>query len=86
MTEELFESVVSIAEEYLGPAAKRFMSRQIINHFNKKPADITLEDLPKLVEWVRVTVALLTEDKSTVEDFASRLLQLGEVKTEAANG
>lgn len=84
MTEELFDALVAIAEEYLGPAAKRFMSRQITHHLNKKPAEITLDDLPKLVEWVRITIALLTEDKTMVEDFASRLLQIADIKTEAA--
>jgi hypothetical protein len=83
VTEELFDSIVNIAEEYLGPAAKRFMSRQIIHHLHKNPVEITLEDMPNLVEWVRVTVSLLTEDKTIVDDFAKRLLNLADIKTEA---
>lgn len=86
MTEMLFEAIVGIAEEYLGPAAKRFMSRQIIYHLHKQPVEVTLQDLPKLVEWARVTVALLTEDRSLVEDFSSRLLSLSELKAEVTNG
>ncbi len=86
MTEELFEAIVSITEEYLGPAAKRFMSRQIIYHLHKEPMDVNLEDLPKLVEWARITIALLTEDKGMVDEFARRLLSLADTGAEVTNG
>lgn len=69
----LYDQVVDIAEEYLGPAAKRFISRQITFHLDKKPAELTKSDLPKLVEWVKVSLALLTDDKKVVDDCQTKL-------------
>lgn len=72
----LFDEIVIITEEYLGPASKRFISRQIAFHLQKDPSEITAQDIIILVDWMRVTLALLTEDHTTVDSFAERLLNL----------
>ena len=72
----LIDDVIAIAETYLGPAAERFIKRQITFHLNKKPAELTREDLPKLVEWVKLSLALLTEDKTMVDACEQQLLAL----------
>ncbi len=86
MTDELFDAIVGIAEEFLGPTAKRFMSRQIIFHLQKNPTDVSVADIPKLAEWTRVTVALLTEDKGMIDNLIGRLLQLSEQEVKVENG
>ncbi len=86
MSDDLFESIVNIAEEYIGPPAKRFMSRQIISHLQKDPNEIVLSDIPLLADWTRITVALLTEDKEMVESFIQRLLKLSEPDVGVKNG
>jgi hypothetical protein len=73
-----FEEVVSITEEYLGPAARRFVVRQVAFHLKKAPEKLELKDLPQLSEWTKATLALLTDDRDTVEDYASKLHQLAE--------
>ena len=78
MSMALLDELVGITEEYLGPAAHRFIDRQIIFHLDKEPSEILPEDIPRLAVWMRVTVALLTEDRSLVEDFTQRVLELGE--------
>jgi hypothetical protein len=65
-----------VTEEYLGPAGRRFINRQIIFHLEKQPIEVVPEDLPELVEWMRVTIALLTEDRNTVKEFSQRILAL----------
>jgi len=76
MAGNLYGDVVNITKDYLGPAAERFISRQIEFHLKKKPEELTKEDLPKLVEWVRVSIALLTEDSKMVDDCVSRISKL----------
>ena len=72
----LYSQVVSITQEYLGPAAERFISRQIQMHLNKKPQNITKQDIPALTNWVKIAISLLTEDTSMVETYTQSLLKL----------
>jgi hypothetical protein len=75
-TTNLLEEVITITEQYLGPAARRFVIRQVAFHLKKDPEQLEMSDIPKLVEWSRATLALLTDDKTVVEDYAERLSQL----------
>lgn len=77
-TGELYRQVTEITEEYLGPAAERFIARQISFHLHKSPKDLTAEDLPKLVEWARVTLGLLTEDKRMIAEYTRKIERLAE--------
>ncbi|HSX02629.1 MAG TPA: hypothetical protein VLI05_04945 [Candidatus Saccharimonadia bacterium] len=81
MTEELYRQVVEVTEEYLGPAAPRFVARQISFHLNKLPHELRPEDLPKLIEWARATLGLLTEDRQLVAEYAHKLSQLARTKS-----
>lgn len=77
MPAALFEAIVTAAEPYLGPAAERFIARQVKFHLGKKPEELSKEDLPKLVEWVKVSLAMLTEDKAMVAEFNQRVEKIG---------
>ncbi len=74
--EELYHQVTSIAEEYLGPAAERFVSRQITFHLGKEPRELASEDLPKLIEWTKITLGLLTEDRTIIDEYALKMNRL----------
>lgn len=76
----LYKSVVDITTEYLGPAAPRFIDRQIENHFSKSPEKLTQKDLVELTDWIKVAISLLTEDQRVVEELISRLLDLTDAK------
>lgn len=69
----LYHQVVEVTEDYLGPAAQRFIDRQIMNHLHKSPAALTQRDLPLLIEWIHAAVVLITEDTNLINDFVSRL-------------
>lgn len=71
-----YEEVVRITNVYLGPAADRFMSRQIQNHLNKEPSDLTQEDLVSLIVWIKMSVSLLTEDTGIVDEYIAKLNEL----------
>ncbi len=77
---QLYHQVTKVTEEYLGPAAERFISRQISFHLGKSPQELSSEDLPKLIEWAKVTLGLLTEDRQVVEEYTRKLTELAEVK------
>lgn len=73
----LYESVVQVTADYLGPAAGRFIDRQIENHLNKPPSSLQKKDLEILIDWARVAIALLTEDRTIVDEYGQRLSKLG---------
>jgi hypothetical protein len=72
----LYENALEVTKDFLGPAAERFIARQIVFHLNKLPEQLSKEDIPKLAEWVKVSLALLTDNKEMVDDFARRILDL----------
>jgi hypothetical protein len=60
----------------LGPASQRFVDRVIDNHIKKNPDKLTDADLPKLANWVKVSLALLTDDKALIDKCEKKLLAL----------
>lgn len=76
----IYEKVVRITHVYLGPAADRFIARQVQNHLHIKPEDLSKDDLVKLIDWIRVAVSLLTEDSDIVEEYTAQLERLA-IKT-----
>lgn len=71
----LYNDIVGISRDYLGPAGERFMRRQILTHLGKEPEELTQKDVPELVSWVRLTFALLTDDTRMIDAFTERLAQ-----------
>lgn len=74
--QNLYTSVVRITHIYLGPAADRFIDRQIQNHIHKEPAQLTVADLVVLIDWIKVAVSLLTDDAEIVEEYIEQLHKL----------
>ena len=72
----LYDRVVRITHVYLGPAADRFIARQVQNHLHKEPHDLSKADLRKLIDWIRVAVSTLTEDSELIEEFTLELERL----------
>jgi hypothetical protein len=72
----LYDQVVRITHVYLGPAADRFISRQLENHLHKSPEELSPNDLLNLIDWIKVVVSLLTEDGEIVEEYTAELQKL----------
>jgi nitric oxide reductase activation protein len=72
----IYQQVVAVTYDYLGPAAQRFIDREIKAHLHKKPQDLTKADVVKLVDWSKLAFALLTEDAKMVDDYAGSLLTI----------
>ncbi len=72
----LFANVVRITHVYLGPAADRFVARQVRNHLHKEPEKLSRDDLRMLIDWIRVAVSFLTDDTELVEEYTNELERL----------
>lgn len=75
-TNSLYSQVVRVSRVYLGPAADRFVDRQVENHLHKPPAALTKRDLLDLIDWIKIAVALLTDDSEIVEEYIGLLYKL----------
>lgn len=75
-TSTLYDQVVDVTSDYLGPASRRFIDRQITNHLEKRPEDINQNDLHELIDWIKAAIAVLTEDKKLIHEFTERLQKL----------
>lgn len=71
-----YRRVVRITHEYLGPAADRFIDRQVRNHLHKEPEKITEKDLLKLTDWIKLAVSLLTDDMKVIDEYIGQLEHL----------
>jgi hypothetical protein len=76
MVTAVSKQVIAITEEYLGPAAERFIERITTFHLNKSADELTARDVRKLTEWIKVSLGLLTSDKTLVDDCVRKLLKL----------
>lgn len=74
----LYDQVVQVTHVYLGPAADRFIARQVENHLRKSPSQLSKADLLSLIDWIQVVVSLLTEDTEIIEEYTAELRKLAE--------
>lgn len=74
--DSLYQKVVDVTEEYMGPAADRFVARQIRNHLDKDPQKLRKRDLGQLINWITIAMAFLTEDEKLVKQYVADLEQL----------
>lgn len=76
VTTTLYAAVVDITYDYLGPAADRFVTRQIRNHLGKNPEELKKQDLKDLISWIKLAMSLLTDDDKLVHKYISDLKRL----------
>lgn len=72
----LYTEVIDITHVYLGPAADRFIARQVRNHLGKEPSQLTQKDLRSLIDWIGMAVSLITDDQRIIEQYLSDLRKL----------
>lgn len=74
--ETLYDRVVDVTQVYLGPAADRFISRQVRNRLHKDPLKLSDTDLAGLIDWIKIAMGFLTEDRSLIEAYIKDLKAL----------
>jgi hypothetical protein len=80
MTKSIYEELVAITEDYLGPAADRFIDRLVAAHLKKSPENLTAKDIPKLVQWLKLSMGLITNDRVLVDECEQRVINLADAK------
>ncbi len=75
LSNELAETVVEIAEHYLGFAAREYLDRQCRLHLEKQLNDIRREDLDDLAMWVENTAPLIM-DREDGHQLAEEIFRL----------
>ena len=61
----LYDSAIEAAKPYMGPAAEKFMTRQIKEHLGIEPANLTVDNLPDLASWcISSGKLVMGEDKA----------------------
>ncbi len=68
-----YDRILDITKDYLGPAAGRFVNRQIESHIHKSPEELQKDDIPMLAIRIRSGLMVLTQNKDTVEEAYNRL-------------
>jgi hypothetical protein len=82
----LKDQLLEVNEDYLGPAAERFIDRQIMTHLGKPPGQITSKDITTLIDWLKLSFSLLTDDTATVNEYIMRLKLIASGRGEEAIG
>ena len=72
----LYEELVAITYDYLGPAADRYVARQIEGHLHKSPEAVQKEDLKELISWIKIATNHLIDDETLVDEYVGRLQEL----------
>ena len=75
-SQSLYKEVVEATSTYLGPAADRFISQQIVGHLDKAPEKLMKSDLKVLIKWIKPAMALLNEDSELVDRYIEKLRTL----------
>jgi hypothetical protein len=72
----IYQQVIDITYEYLGPVSERFVARGVKSYIRKKPQDLTKTDVVKLAEWSKLAIAMLTDDKKIINNYNKSILAL----------
>lgn len=73
MTATFYSQLITVSERYLGPAAERFIRRQIDFHLGKKPENLTASDVDKLADSVRIALGILTHDRTLISNAVQEI-------------
>lgn len=73
-----YDKIIEITSDYLGPAANRFVNRQISSHLHKSPEELGRSDVHKLAIRIRSGLVVLTRDEQAVNEAYQRIMALGD--------
>jgi siroheme synthase len=76
----LYDDVVRVTYQYLGPAADRFVVRQIRNHLQKNPEELRRKDLRQLIDWIQLAMRLISNDAEVIDRYITELEALAQHK------
>lgn len=63
----LYDNVVDLSKTYFGPAAKKFVDRQMSKHLKIESSELTPSHLDELAKWCYTSGKLMIEDAKAQE-------------------
>lgn len=73
-----YNQILDITKDYLGPAADRFVNRQVSLHIKKSPEHLQKSDIHMLAIRIRSGLLVLTRDNNVVDEAFRRISALGD--------
>jgi hypothetical protein len=70
---KIYKELIRITDPFLGPSSERFINRQIRYHLNKDPEEIVASDVKDLVDWIRLSLSLLTDDGTAIKEYVKNI-------------
>jgi hypothetical protein len=70
---KLYDQIVAVTEDYLGPATPRFLNRISMNHLGKPATQLTQSDLPEMITWIKMAANILSENTAEVQALIKKL-------------
>ena len=71
----LYDEVVAVAKPYLGPAAERFVRRQITGHLDIEETQLAAHNLEELARWCYISGKLIMADDQA-QEFGNKVKAL----------
>jgi hypothetical protein len=71
--DSVYTNLVRVTHFYLGPSSERFIERQIRSHLNIEPKQVRIRDVKNLIGWIRLSMAMLTDDDKSVRQYVKEL-------------
>ncbi len=75
-TPHLYKNILTILVGHLGPSAKKVIDKQIRSHLKKRPEQLHISDMPKLLLWLNFYIAHIVEDNEMFMDLMQKLHNL----------
>jgi len=72
------QQLLSILEQYVGPTAQRFLERHTESHLHKPANKLVPDDLPELITWIKLSMAVISDDELTLKALDRDISQLYE--------
>ena len=63
----LYDDVLNVARPYLGPAAEKFVSRQIDHHLATDAQNLARQHLDELAKWCLISGKLIMNESQAIE-------------------
>lgn len=78
MSMNYYEELIRIVSQYLGPAAERFIMRQVEMHVRKPATDLTAEDMQVLSKSIPTALDVLDVGEVDVDEVEKHIQSLVE--------
>src|SRR5882757_8818317 len=82
----VYKEVVNTTRAFLGPAADRFVMRQIQSHLHKSPEQLQRKDLAVLIDWIGLAMRVLSDDEELVNKYVADLKALAGIGVTRTTG